>query len=298
MADSGADGRPRPKGLSVEDMMRARAKQTRQRLTIVAIVVVAVVAAAVVAAWILNRNADEPAPPPTAPAPTAASGASSAGAPAGALDDGGILLGQDLVPGGPAPSPDQAVTVEVMSDYLCPVCGMLEQAHGQALAAKAQAGEIRLVIHPVNNTNLNVYNDLYSWRAMLAVDTVAALEPDKFWAFNESLWANQPPESKDTGDLTDEAIAELAAQAGVGQDTIDQLVDSPVEPWATWSSGEASKRIGGTPTVFMSFNGSEPQIWNGWLLQGTDEAGETQYFAGDLDAAIANVKAGKAPDAE
>jgi hypothetical protein len=48
----------------------------------------------------------------------------------------------------------------------------------------------------------------------------------------------------------------------------------------------------------MSFAGSEPQVWDNWLLQATNEAGETRYAPGYLDQAIANVKDGKAPDAE
>ncbi|MDR3107448.1 MAG: thioredoxin domain-containing protein [Bifidobacteriaceae bacterium] len=276
--DSTADA----KGLAIEEIIRRRARQTRRRLVIAA-AAAAVLLAAGTAAVILTRESVQPA---------------RADQPPGAQADGGILIGQDLTPGGPAPGSDEAVTVEVISDFLCPWCRLLEQAHGQALADKARAGEIRLVIHPVNNANLADLNDHYSWRAMLAADTVAALEPGKLWAFHAALWENQPEESAKGDELTDQRIAALAVEAGVSQEVADQLADSPVAEWARWSSDQALRRVGGTPVMLMSFADSEPQEWNNWLLQSTDESGETRYAAGDLDQAIANVRSGKAPDAE
>jgi protein-disulfide isomerase len=293
------------KGLTVEELMRQRARKTRQRALVIGAAVLLVVAVAVAVALILTRPSPAPPGGPTGAATgsgqtTEDPGNANAGpgVPPGAQDFGGILVGRDLAPGGTAPAPEDAVTVEVISDFVCPWCGLLEQAHGKALAAKAQAGEIRLIIHPVNNTNLSGLNNNYSWRAMLAVDTVAALEPDKFWAFHEALWENQPEESETSGDLTDEVIAELAAGAGVSQATIDQLTKSPTEEWAQWSSYQGLSLAGGTPTVLISFNGSEPEVWNGWLLEGENDAGEPAYVPGDLDKAIANVKDGKKPDAE
>ncbi|MDR1634278.1 MAG: thioredoxin domain-containing protein [Bifidobacteriaceae bacterium] len=307
---SGRSTNPGQKGLSIEEAVRERARRSRQRAIIIGGALLVVVVVVVAVALILSR------PSPTPPGPTGAATGStgattgSTGAtgkateggaesvqPPGAQGTGGILVGQDLVPGGPAPAADEAVTVEIISDFVCPWCGLLEQAHGQALAAKAQAGEIRLVIHPVNNSLLTDLNDNYSWRSMLAVDTVAALEPDKFWAFHEVLWENQPEESQDGDELTDQQIADLAKEVGVSQATIDQLSDSPAAEWARWSSDQGLAGAGGTPTVLMYFAGSEPEVWNAWLLQGTNEAGEQAYVPGDLDAAIANVRAGNKPDA-
>lgn len=288
--------------------MRARARQTRQRVLIVGGVVVLLAALAVAVALIINQS-PKAAPPagvatgsnqPTggaSPDPGAGTGAGAV-QPPGVLAEGGMLMGQDLVPGGPAPAADEAVTVEVISDFLCPWCGLLEQLQGQSLAAKARAGEIRLVIHPVNNTLLDPLNDGYSWRSVLAADTVAALEPERFWDFQEALWENQPAETETSVDLTDQAIAELAAQVGVSQATIDQLVESPAEEWTRWSSQQGLLNAGGTPTVLMSFAGSDPEVWNQWALSGVDETGQEGFAPGDLDKAIANVKAGKKPDAE
>jgi protein-disulfide isomerase len=293
------------KGATIEEMMRERARRARQRTIWVASAVALVVAIVVAVTLIVVNQNRRSAAPPTAPASASAfssDDAASGGAvqtsdrPAGALESGGFLLGQDLVPGGPAPAAGEAVTVEIFSDYLCPWCALLEQAHSDSLAAKVQAGEIRLVIHTLNN--LVEWNDDYSWRAMIAADTVAALEPDKFWEFNMALWENQPAESEDSDALTDAEISDLAAGVGVSQATIDQFADSPTQDWARWSSDEGRKQVDGTPVMRLSFDGSEPQAWQGWLLQGTNEDGEQVYAPGDLDKAIANVRGGQAPDAE
>jgi protein-disulfide isomerase len=271
-------------------LARQGTRDARLRVAAISGVLLLLVVATVLAIILTLANKKD-SPPPAGPTKQGAVPTR----PEGAFEGGGILLGRDLVPGGDAPAADEAVTVEIVSDFLCPWCALMEEAHGQQLAAKARAGEIRLVIHPVNNAVLADINDHYSWRSMLAADTVAALEPDKFWAFQAALWANQPKESKTSGDLTDQAIADLAKEAGVSQATIDRLIDSPVAEWARWSSDQGQ---GGTPVTYMSFAGSERVVWSGWLLSGTNADGEEQFVAGDLDKAIANVKDGKAPDAE
>jgi protein-disulfide isomerase len=216
--------------------------------------------------------------------------------PAGALEDGGILVGRDLIPGGEAPGSDQVVTVHIVTDFLCPYCALFEQAHGQALAELAQGGAIRLVIQPINW--LGGFNGEYSWRALSAVETVAALEPEHFWAFYKALWENQPAESDETSDLTDEAIAALAEQAGVSQATVESFAEEPAKVWSQWSSDLGRARISGTPSVFLSYGSGTPVRWDGWAYEVVDESGGTGLVAGNLEAALAKVKAGEDPNSE
>jgi protein-disulfide isomerase len=248
---------------------------------------------AVTLALVLTQKGQQTQPPPS-PAPS--SSGNLATQPQGAQDNGGILLGTDLVPGGPAPNADEVVTVRLVTDLLCPVCATFEEAHGADLANKARAGEIRLVIHPV--ANLVRFNQDYSTRSALALNTVAALDSEHFWDFYQLLWENRPAESDDGGDLTNQTIADLARSVGVNESTVSRLVDSPVAQWAAWSSGEGMKQIGGTPAVFMSGPKVEPVLWESWLVTGTDQNGKEQYYKGDLDAALTKVKAGQPPDGQ
>jgi hypothetical protein len=187
--------------------------------------------------------------------------------------------------------------VEVIADFLCSACQLLEAAQAENLRTAAEAGQIRLIVHPVGY--LVGDNDDYSKRSVLAAVTVAALEPELFWNFYEALWGAQPSRSETATDLTDEQIAAVARSIGVSEATTEQFVDSPVAAWTQWSTAEGIKRLErGTPEIFMSYNGSDPAVWQSWVLSGTDESGQEVLIRGDLDKAIANVKAGKAPDAE
>ncbi|MDR1118505.1 MAG: thioredoxin domain-containing protein [Bifidobacteriaceae bacterium] len=271
-------------GAPLKQKMAQVERNRRIAWAIGAVLAVAVVATAVIMIVTAKRSASGPPVDQSQPA--------------GALDTGGILLGQDLVPGGEAPAAQDAVTVEVISDFLCPWCGTLEEAQGEALAALAKSGEIRLVIHPV--AALSDLNGNYSWRSLTAAETVAALEPDKFWAFYEALWAGQPEESTDAAvvDLTDEEIVAVALGAGVSQATADRFADPPGADGSRGSSDEGRGESVGTPTVLMSFAGSEPVTWQGWLLVGQDADGNDAYQPGDLAAAVALVKAGEDPNTE
>jgi protein-disulfide isomerase len=285
-------GQGGPGGNKVEQLAeRLRLAERRARLALVVATVLAVALLGSVVMMILSGQEREPTVSPVS------SGTASDNplAPAGAQDDGGILLGSDLTPGGEAPTADQAVTVRIFTDFLCPYCNLIEQAQGAALAEAAQAGQIRLVIHPVNY--LTGFNADYSKRALLAAETVAALEPARFWAFYEALWANQPAESQTSSDLTDEAIAQLALGAQVSQSTVDLFSDPPVAQWASWSEAEGRKLIRGTPTVLLSFAGSEPVAWNEWVMSGVDADGQSVWIPGDLSQALAKVRNGEDPNA-
>ncbi|MDR3360941.1 MAG: thioredoxin domain-containing protein [Bifidobacteriaceae bacterium] len=250
-------------------------------VTISLVVVVVGIGAGIVAA---QRQA-KPEPPPT---PVAAS------APAGALDDGGILIGQNLVPGGAAP--EDAVTVRIITDFLCPYCGLLEQLQGETLAELAEAGEIRLVIHPINY--LKGEDQDYSLRAQTAALTVAALEPERFWEFYRVLWVNQPPHAGNGAGLSDARIAELAKGVGVSAETVEAFQDSPITAWAEWSTAQGRDQLGrGTPTVRLSRPGSEPVWWQNWSDVVQDEDGNEAWRPADLPGAVAKVKAGQDPNA-
>jgi protein-disulfide isomerase len=200
-----------------------------------------------------------------------------------------------MIPGGQAPAEDEAVTVHLVTDFLCPWCGRFEKNQASALSDMARAGEIRLVVHPV--AYLSGWNDEYSLRALTAVATVAYLQPEKYMDFSAALWEAQPGESENGEDLTDERIRQIAIDAGVTNAVANTLTigGSPVAEWADWASEQGLDMIEGTPTIFMSYAGSEPAQWKGWLIRTTDSNGNEVMLRGDLAKAVANVKAGKDP---
>ncbi|MDR1823872.1 MAG: thioredoxin domain-containing protein [Bifidobacteriaceae bacterium] len=204
------------------------------------------------------------------------------GVPRGATEMYGIALGCDGVPGHPVP--DGAVEVDVVSDYICPYCQRLEMAQGYNFGVAMREGRIQLVLHPLGY--LDGYSTTnYSSRAANAAVTIASLAPEQFWEFNSLLWRNQPAEGGPG--LSDEELAQLAAQAGVPQDVIDIL---PTQPYADWvaegtAQVSAASDFGGTPWVLMRRAGDE--MFYQWYWPNDD-----------FDQSVANVAAGLPPQSE
>jgi protein-disulfide isomerase len=226
----------------------------------------------------VGSDADYP-PVAAAECPSAAqTPTAEAGQPAGATDLGGIELGCDGVPGGPVASSTK-VTVEVMSDYICPYCQKFEQEIGPQLDQAVRDGQIKLTVYPLGY--LDVYSTTdYSSRAARAAVAVAGLDPDRFEAFDQLLWDNQPAEGG--AGLSDDEIAELARQAGVSQAAIDQFASGAYDAWVSQSTDNVTSSEGfqGTPWVLLG-DGESFYQWN--------------WSDGDLQTAIAKVAAGQQP---
>jgi protein-disulfide isomerase len=222
---------------------------------------------------------DQPAPVATAECPPGeATPTAEAGRPAGATDLGGIAFGCDGVPGGPV-AEQTKVTVDVMSDYICPYCKRFEQEIGPQLDQAMRSGQIKLTLYPMGY--LDAYSTTeYSSRAARAAVAVAGLDPDRFWDFDQLLWDNQPAEGGPG--LSDQEIADLARQAGVGEDAIAQFAGGAYDDWVVQTTQVVvnSEGFQGTPWVLIG-DGANLYPWS--------------WSDGDLQTAIARVAAGGQP---
>jgi protein-disulfide isomerase len=202
--------------------------------------------------------------------------------PQGAQSNGGILIGQDGVAGGSAPSADEAVTVEIYSDYLCPYCGKQEKGIADALDTLREDGEIRLVLHPIAYLDYLSNETEYSTRALNHAAQVAKDQPEAFLDFHKALFDNQPEENSDG--LTDEEIAEIAQGVGVSAEVTATFAERLMSEWALKATDAAQDaEITGTPTVHLKAPGGERVSW-------------TEWAGGDIKGAVAKVKAGEDPN--
>ncbi|MDR1189932.1 MAG: thioredoxin domain-containing protein [Bifidobacteriaceae bacterium] len=204
--------------------------------------------------------------------------AAEAGKPAGATDLGGIALGCDGVPGGPVADATR-ISVEVMSDYICPFCQRFEEQVGPALEQAMRDGQVKVTVYPMGYLD-DFSSTEYSSRAARAAVAVAGHEPGHYWAFSELLWQNQPPENGPG--LSDQEIADLAREAGVADDTIAQFTTGAYDEWVakTTANVAGSEGFQGTPWVLIG-DGTNKYAWN--------------WSEGDLQTAIAKVAAGQQP---
>ncbi|MCL2788573.1 MAG: thioredoxin domain-containing protein [Micrococcales bacterium] len=202
--------------------------------------------------------------------------------PQAALTNGGILVGQGGAAGGEAATGDDIVTVEVYSDYMCPYCGMLEQATADKLDKLVEEGKVRLVLHPISILDQYSNDTQYSSRSANAAATVAALDPEHFLAFHQALFAGQPEEGPDG--LSDDEIVTIATDAGVPKDVADKFVDNTYNAWVEASTAQAAKDgVKGTPAVYLSLGDGKRELWENWVT-------------GAIGQAVDAVKDGKKPD--
>jgi protein-disulfide isomerase len=116
---------------------------------------------------------------------------------------------------------DAPVEVTVYLDFMCPFCGQFESANGPVLAEKVAAGEIAVTYHVVSILDSQSAGTFYSTRAANAVAVVADRDPEHYPDFLAALFADQPEEG--TAGLTDEQIAEIAAEVGVPADVTEEF---------------------------------------------------------------------------
>lgn len=148
-------------------------------------------------------------------------GSGSSALPAGVVggQGGGILANK-------APAKDNAPTLEIYSDFQCDQCGHLEDVFGAALAAMAQAGDVKLVFHTLSFVDDNLKNDSSTRSANAAA---CASDAGKFLEYHAAVFAGQP-EKEGTG-YTDGQLTEFANTSGIAG-----------EPLTTWQECTSSRK--------------------------------------------------------
>lgn len=140
------------------------------------------------------------------------------------------------------------VTVDIYQDYLCPYCKQFHDSAGATLTQMAEQNQITLAIHPIAILDQQSTNE-YSTRSAAAAGCAA--DGDKFLAFNDALYANQPAEGG-AGPTNDELIT---TGKGVGlTDSFGTCVtDGTYLTWPAHTTDVASEKgVSGTPSVFVN----------------------------------------------
>ncbi len=176
------------------------------------------------------------------------------------VDDAVLAQNAAIIVGGIPTPADPITTVDVFEDAACPHCRDLETQSGAALAAAAQAGQLRIRYHLLTFMDSASPSGDYSSRSAGAILCVARHGGDLpvFTRLHRELFA-QAPATDATGDLTNAQMAELAGQAGadaaIRQCIADgALVGEAVEMGKTSSVQLANSNDGNvaTPTVLVA----------------------------------------------
>src|SRR3954469_10835405 len=179
--------------------------------------------------------------------------------------------------------------IQIWLDYQCPFCDQFETTNNSQIKQWLEEGSATLEVHPVAILD-STQNKQYSTRAAAAASCVANSDPDKFFAVNAALFANQPDEQTGGG-LSNSQILKIFKDAGVDSKAVTDCVNNQtyssfvttMTQGASTNSQLKNPTSGGfgTPTVFV----------NGERYQGgfTDAA----QFAAFKDAAVKDAGSGK-----
>jgi len=153
--------------------------------------------------------------------------------------DYGLVVGE-------ADAPREVVIYE---DFLCPICGVLEEGAGEGLAAAATAGTVVVDYRPIAILNRFGPYSADSLNAFLVVQQEAGDEVAK--QFHDLLFAEQPAEEgpfPDADWLVEKAVEAGADEAAVRPGIEDGARMDDVEA-ATQEAEDAG--VQGTPTVVL-----------------------------------------------
>lgn len=183
------------------------------------------------------------------------------------ITEGFTAVSTPATPAGGTPVVSQAnpagvVDIQIVVDYLCPVCGEFEEENGAFIETLIDSGAATVEFRPIAILTSRSAGTEYSLRAANAAACVADRAPDSFFDFHTSLFAEQPEEG--TPGLDNDRLVELAVAAGATSATVETCIrDKSFAPWVKAATNRALagplairdvgvERIEGTPTVFVN----------------------------------------------
>jgi protein-disulfide isomerase len=151
-------------------------------------------------------------------------------------------LAADAKPIASAPDPSgSTVDIRIYADYLCKLCGQFQRTNLKQLAPLVKDGAVTVEMHPVAIYTSHSAGTRYSLRAANAAACVANYSPKAFWAFNESLFTNQPAEGGPG--LSDQELKKRAAASGASVSDVDSCIDDG--RFKTWVGTASDRALSG-----------------------------------------------------
>lgn len=277
----------RAKALALKQEQERRAR--RNRIVAISGLAVAVVALVAVVVGVVRQGQETAAMYGdvvygSADAEVTAPALADVTSPAVADETGGIPVSA----AGIGTAGEDDVVVSVYFDFMCPYCGLFDEANGAELERLSAEEGVTVLYKPLSFLDGQSKGAAYSTRAANAFAVVADEDPENAVAFLTALYENQPEEG--TTGLTDAEIADLAVEVGVPEAVTEGFtttVEGTYEtadgeqtgtwrtfaPFVAGATAQASTELGGslgTPTV---------------LIDGTKWEGDL-YTTGPLTAAI------------
>lgn len=157
---------------------------------------------------------------------------------------------------------DDAPTIGVYADFLCPACAAFDEANADEIRELAESGTATIVYHPVNILDSSGNLTGYSTRAANAFVEVVENSPEHALEFMEALFANQPGAEG----YTDEELGEIAESVGVSGDVTAKFPEGAYIEWVDTARQQA-QRDGMKATPSVAFDGKVDDSFD-WTVPG------------------------------
>ena len=162
--------------------------------------------------------------------------------------------------------PNALVKVDIYEDFRCSVCKIYtDNYEPQVIQNYVDTGKVYYTFHSFIVIDGNDGTDA-SYRSANAA--MCAADQGKFWAYHDTLYANQVTE--DASLFTDERLATMAQNLGLDMTAFDQCYQAKQHASVIQNdiNQGTSLKIGGTPSIFV--NGTSVSYTN--LLTSIDTA--------------------------
>ena len=170
--------------------------------------------------------------------------------PKGVGGDGSLTYGAALTPGSVN---EGAPVLDVYFDYACHFCANFDTLHADEISRLVKDGKITLALHPCKILDQD-WTDI----VMNAMGVVLDEQPEMALTFHNAALAlfSEIFASRDASRQTVDELADTAKKVGVSQDVVDSFKkavnDNTYGKWTeAGTNAFASKRLNGTPTVFL-----------------------------------------------
>jgi len=159
----------------------------------------------------------------------------------------------DLADGRTLGKPDAPVTLDVWSDYQCPVCGQFaELVEPSLIRTYVENGTLRIVDHDAAFQGARS-SSTYDESVEAAAGARCAAEQGLYWQFHNWLFANQAGENE--GAYRDERLRAIATKAGVDVTAWDACRATGQQQAAVRAETDAAVKAGINATPTMHLNG-------------------------------------------
>lgn len=159
----------------------------------------------------------------------------------------------DLADGRTLGKPDAPVTLDVWSDYQCPVCGQFaELVEPSLIRTYVTGGTLRIVDHDAAFQGQRSSSS-FDESVEAAAGARCAVDQGQYWQFHNLLFANQVGENQ--GAFSDERLRAIATKAGLDVKAWDACRATGEQQAAVRAETAAAVKAGVNATPTMSING-------------------------------------------